>query len=308
MLTNLPIILRIWLFSGILTVLGIIYFAFKNNDKTLCEKKNIEKEKEKIAKYNEKGITIKGIDIIYSDIKEPYQIVPIISCDKVLPILYKNPVNFKGLEKKTKKEKFIAYMLPQILIVHHEIEEKRRIVLNIKKKFEKGEEITEAEEKILKRLLKRYKARSINELLDKLNVNPPSLVLAQAIAESGWGTSRFYLEGRNAFGITAFSKKGEVMKMKGANIYLRKYKYVINSIRDYYYSVNVSWAFKKFRKVRLTTNNPFELSQHLTLYSTLRKIYINRIKKIIRENNLEKYDKCRIDPSFIKDMELKLEY
>ncbi len=305
MLTNLPIILRIWLFSVILTFLGILYFTFKNNSKTFNIVKNTEKEKEEIIKKDNSEIKIKSIKVIPLDVKEPSQIVPIISCDKVLPIFYKNPINFKGLDKKTKKEKFIAYMLPQILIVNYEIKEKRRIVLNIKKKFENGKEITEQEEKFLKKLFKEYKAKSINELLDKLNVNPPSLVLAQAIAESGWGTSRFYLEGRNAFGITAITKRGETIKMKGANIHLRRYKYVIDSIKDYYYSINVSWAFQKFRKVRLTTKNPFKLSQHLTLYSTLRKIYIKRIKKIIKENSLDKFDKCKIDPSFIKEMNLE---
>ena len=305
MLTNLPIILRIWLFSVILTVLGIVYLSFKNNDKTICGNKGIKKEKEKVVKYNKEGITIKTVEVIPYDAKDPSQIIPITSCDKVLPILYKNPINFKGLDKKTKKEKFIAYMLPQILIVHHEINEKRRIVLKIKEKFEKGKEITEQEERFLNKLLTEYKVKSINELLNRLNVNPTSLVLAQAIAESGWGTSRFYLEGRNAFGITAIRKKGKTIKMKGANIYLRKYQYVIDSIRDYYYSINVSWAFESFRKVRLTTKNPFKLSKHLTLYSTLRKIYINKVRKIIRDNSLEKYDKCKIDPSFIKDMNLE---
>ena len=303
MLTNLPIILRIWLFSVILTVLGLIYFSIKNNDKSLKTITNAKNNKEFVEK-KEKGIKIKSINIIPLDVKDPSQIVPIISCDKVLPIFYRNPINFNGLDKKTKKGKFIAYMLPQILIVNYEIKEKRRIVLGIKRKFEKGEELTKSEERFLNKLLKEYKANTINELLGKLNTNPPSLVLAQAIAESGWGTSRFYLEGRNAFGITAINKKGNTIKMKGANIHLRKYKYVIDSIRDYYYSINVSWAFKKFRKVRLTTKNPFELSKHLTLYSTLRKIYIKRIKRIIKENSLYKFDKCKIDPAFIKEIEL----
>jgi len=302
MLTNLPVFLRIGLFSVILAVLGIIYFSFKNNGKGCLLSNNKEKNKKEITKEKKKTLTLNVVQPIPLDVKNPSQIVPITNCNKIIPVFYKNPIDFKGLSKKERKEKFIAYMLPQILIVNHEIEENRRIVLRIKKKFEEGKEITENEERFLNNLLKKYKVKSVNELLSRLNTNPPSLVLAQAIAETGWGTSRFYLEGRNAFGITAIRKKGNTIKMKGANIYLRKYKYVINSIRDYYYSINVSWAFKKFRKVRLTTKNPLELSRHLTLYSTLRRIYIKRIKKILRENSLDKFDKCRIDPSFIREM------
>ncbi len=48
---------------------------------------------------------------------------------------------------------------------------------------------------------KRRFVDSIEDLLIKANPIPPSLVIAQAAAESGWGTSRFFVEGNNPFGI-----------------------------------------------------------------------------------------------------------
>ena len=43
-------------------------------------------------------------------------------------------------------------------------------------------------------------------LLEKrVGIIPPSLVVAQAAIESGWGTSRFLLEGNNLFGQWTFN-------------------------------------------------------------------------------------------------------
>ena len=43
---------------------------------------------------------------------------------------------------------------------------------------------------------------------------PVSLALAQAANESGWGTSRFALEGNALFGQWTWSKKGHFPKKK----------------------------------------------------------------------------------------------
>ena len=52
-----------------------------------------------------------------------------------------------------------------------------------------------------------YKVKNNNpkELLVKMDIIPPSLAIAQAAYESGWGTSRFAIEGNALFG--QWSKK-----------------------------------------------------------------------------------------------------
>ncbi len=309
---NIPLILRIGFFVASTTfILNLFFFVYNIPEKIekVLISKTSSKPNNKREEEKPKGIRITKIHTIEIDSNSPREIVPIQDCNKVLPVIYTKPVNFNGLNKNLKKKKFIAYMLPQILIVNHKIEQKRKTIIKIKDKLKNEEDLTEGEEAFLTKLLTEYKAKSIDELIERLHTNPPSLILAQAIAESGWGTSRFYLEAKNAFGITAFNRtKYDAVKMYGANIYLRKYDKIIDSIQDYYYSINVSWAFKRFRKVRLSTQDPFKLSKHLTYYSTLREVYIKRITRIIKINNLKKFDKCKLDPVYFYEDSLYKNY
>ncbi len=301
--TNMNYILRIGIFVFILGISAILYSVVNDIGIKNLEAKRVSSQKEYKAK-NIGEIKIKVVKSIHLTIDNPNLIVDVSKCNEVLPIIYDKPINFNNVSVNIKKKKFIDYMLPQILVVNFEIEQQRKAVEKIREKLSQGKELTKSEEEFLNNLMVYYKAKSIDTLIKRLHVNPPSLVLAQSIAESGWGTSRFYLEGANAFGITAIRGKGNTIKMYGRNIYMRKYDSVVNSIRDYYYSINVSWAFEKLRKVRLSTDDPIEISHHLKYYSTLRDVYIRRIQYIIKVNNLRKLDKCKLNPIYIEELPL----
>ena len=51
----------------------------------------------------------------------------------------------------------------------------------------------------------------------RMDIIPVSIALAQAANESGWGTSRFALEGNALFGQWTWSKKGISPKNKDPN-------------------------------------------------------------------------------------------
>ncbi|SNZ02220.1 Bax protein [Persephonella hydrogeniphila] len=241
----------------------------------------------------------KKIDIIYKEIHRPTDIVPI-NCSAVVPVVYTKVISLKNLPVPVKKKKFIDMILPSVLIVNFEIKQNREFVKYIKKKLEEGKEILPEEEELIGELLEKYKADGLNELLTKLNVNPVSLVLAQAAIESGWGSSRFFVKANNLFGVWTFNKKhASKIKAKNADVYLKAYSNILESIKDYYDSINLGWAYRRFRLVRLQTDNPFLLTNHLEKYSILRQVYVQRLKSIIKANKLEKYDNCRISPDFI---------
>lgn len=241
----------------------------------------------------------KKIDIIYKEIHRPTDIVPV-NCSAVVPVVYTKVISLKDLPVPIKKRKFIDMVLPSILIVNFEIKQYREFVMYIKKKLEEGKEILPEEEDLIGKLLEKYKADGLNELLTKLNVNPVSLVLAQAAIESGWGSSRFFVQANNLFGVWTFNKKrASKIKAKNADVYLKAYSNILESIKDYYDSINLGWAYRRFRLVRLQTDNPFLLTNHLEKYSILRQVYVQRLKSIIKANRLEKYDNCRISPDFI---------
>ena len=247
--------------------------------------------------YPEAGL--ENIIIIYKEANKVEDIVKI-ECENVLPIVYKKVPSLNNLPVKIKKTKFIDIVLPSILIANFKIKTKRKRIITIRKKLEKGEKLTYSEERFLSQMLKEYKTDSIEELLKRLNTVPVSIAIAQAAIESGWGSSRFFVEANNVYGMWTFKKnRKNKIKAKNNKVYLKKYPDILSSVEDYIYSLNVSWAYERLRLVRLKYSDPLILSNYLEKYSTLRKKYVKRVKTIIMENNLEKYDNCKLNPDYI---------
>jgi len=241
----------------------------------------------------------KDIVIIYKEIKNLDDIIDV-NCKAVLPIVYKNVLSLKNLSIKERKKKFIDIILPSILIANYQIQSIREKIKSIKDKLNKNIPLSEEEKKLLDVLIEKYKADSIDELLKRINTHKPSLIIAQAAIESGWGTSRFFVKANNIFGVWTFNKNlKSKIKAKDSNAYLKKYSNVLESIKDYYFSINVSWAYKNFRLVRLTTKDSLKLANYLDRYSILRGRYVKRIKRIIKHNNLQQYDSCKLHPSYV---------
>ncbi len=242
---------------------------------------------------------VKEIIVIYKKINNLKDIVPV-KCESVIPIVYTKVISLDNLPVKEKKKKFIDIVLPSILIAEFKIEQERKLIENIKNKIATGKALTKEEEKFLSKTLEKYKAQDIAELLEKINIHPISIVLAQAAIESGWGSSRFFVKGNNVFGAWTWNKKAKkIAASKNKKVFLRKFNNILESVEDYYFSLNVSWAYKKFRLVRLKTTDPLLISRHLDKYSILRKRYVEKVKTIIQENNLQKYDNCKINPDYI---------
>ncbi len=219
--------------------------------------------------------------------------------EEVKPIVYDvNNYDLAELDVNEKKEKFVQLMLPTILIVKEEILEKKRKTEKIYAKMKSGKKLKKSENEFLERLLSEYKVEdeSIEELLVKLSPPPPAIVLGQAIIESGWGTSRFFKEANNVFGIWSFDETEPRVPSKfgyrnGYKVYLKKYNSLKECLEDYFYKIAVLSYYKKFREYAYKTENYVELTKHLENYSELKQEYVVRLNKIISENNLDSYDK-----------------
>ncbi len=144
------------------------------------------------------------------------------------------------------------------------------------------------------------KASADTKLLETLKPPPISITLAQAAIESGWGTSRFFREANNIFGIWAYGKNtpriAAKKKRNGKTIWVKKYDSLEASIRDYYLNIGRSFAFKKFRNLNLKTQDPYDLVKELRMYSEKRELYSKELAQIIRFNNFTKYDKMLTAP------------
>jgi Bax protein len=229
----------------------------------------------------------------------------------VPPLLYSNMPDLKQIDYKERKQHFINIMLPTILIAQKVIEQQRDEIIKLRDNFNE----TPNGDSLLVRMMKKFKAKNIDDLIIRMHPHPVSITLAQAAVESGWGTSRFCREANNLFGIWSFNKNEKrVAAGKSRNnktIYLRKYDSLIESVVGYIYTIGSSNAFSKFRETRLISQNPYRLIWHLNRYSEKRLEYIVTLRNTIEQNNLTQYDNYRItkmDPEDILWMRLLKKY
>ena len=230
--------------------------------------------------------------------------------DKVRKSKFVKPINLSLLpsemkmieSSKKRKRLFIQIILPLIL------EENNQIMLNRKKLFSilNKSNNSEAEKKWLKMKFKQYgvKKNDLFTLKIRMDVVPVSLAIAQAAKETGWGTSRFAIEGNALFGQWTYSGAG--LKPKGADNdkthKVMKFNILKASIRAYERNLNTHSSFKKFRKARAIMRDNDEkldsllLADYLDLYAETGKEYTVILKKIIQQNSLTDFDDVKLMP------------
>ena len=133
----------------------------------------------------------------------------------------------------------------------------------------------------------------LNFTTDRKSRVPTSIIIAMAGIESGWGTSRFSLEGNNLFGIRTWDLKKDHMKPKDipdAKFGLRKYATKCDSVKDMIRILNTHTAYSEFRierseQIKLGQWNYTKLLQHLSPWST-NPDYITLILRTINEREL----------------------
>ena len=222
----------------------------------------------------------------------PCDIRPI--SNPVYAYVYTKAIDLSVLDVQNKKQAFINIMLPSILLAKHQLEEDRIKVLALEKK---REPLSDEEERYLANLKKDYKCHTSKELLLRLSTHPTSIVLAQAAIESGWGTSRFYKEANNVFGVWSFSENEPRIKAledrEGKSVYVRKYDVLPESIISYFKTI-ARGPYSEFRAAREKISEVSVLISYLKVYSELREEYVKRLGQLIQYNNLEKYDSYRL--------------
>jgi len=200
--------------------------------------------------------------------------------------------------KNTKKKKntFIKIVIPLILDENNKILENRRKLFKILGKSTNSM----GEKRWLKRRFKEYgiKKGDITALKVRMDIIPPSIAIAQAAIESGWGTSRFALEGNAMFGQWTWSKKGiePTDKNKNQDHKILKFSMLRSSVKAYKNNLNTHNGYKKFREKRaeLRKNNKkisgLKLVSYLYNYAATGKEYIKILKRAIDQNGLTDFD------------------
>jgi uncharacterized FlgJ-related protein len=127
----------------------------------------------------------------------------------------------------------------------------------------------------------------INLDLAKEEQIPTLLIIAQAIVESDYGTSRFAKEGNALFGVRVWSKNGILPLKQDASINWRIKTYYSKcaSTKDYIKILNNNHHYSEFRNLRQKTKDPVKLAETLENYSTSQtyRIEIVRMINIIKD-------------------------
>jgi Bax protein len=227
---------------------------------------------------------------------------------KVKPIyLTKLPKDLKTLgDTKKKRELFIKILLPLILDVNNKITEDRKKLFQIL-----GKNFNTVGERVwLKRRFKEYKIedKDLAKLKMRMDIIPVSIAIAQAANESGWGTSRFALEGNALFGQWTWSKKGILPKDQDPNQTHKVMQFQIlkASVRAYKNNLNTHNAYKEFREVRAQLREEgkkiigLDLTQYLKNYAAIGEKYVLILEDIIEKNSLTDFDKAEMLPTRLK--------
>ena len=141
-----------------------------------------------------------------------------------------------------------------------------------------------------------------------MDIIPTSIALAQAAKESGWGTSRFALEGNAIFGQWTFNGKGiePLMRDKSKNHKILKFPILRASVKAYQNNLNTHKSYSDFRNKRgkLREKNKgiigLQLIGTLDNYAQTGSKYTKILEQIIKQNRLMDFELVRLTNSSIK--------
>lgn len=226
----------------------------------------------------------------------------------VSPIMINNITkSLASLDVDTKKDVFIKMMLVHSLVANKMVQLERDSLIAIMKL----DSLTPLDSNwiSLKKIKYRVKGSDLNVLLAKIDIIPTSLIIAQAITETGWGTSYFAYAGNCLFGEHTYSNNPkEYIKAKSSSIKMKKFNSLQESTISYFLNLNRNKAYKTLRQKRLQLRklnkevDGYSLLKTLVNYSELGEEYINRVYGLMKYNDLLLFDKI----SIIKNVPLVL--
>lgn len=231
--------------------------------------------------------------------EEDYNLQDVRKGKAVDPIfLSKLPSGIKKIDNiRDRKKLFIRVVLPLIILENDKILADREFLNQLSRE----KSINNEEQIWLTKKFKEYKVtnKKIEKLFLKMDVIPVSIALAQAAYESGWGTSRFAMEGNSLYGARTWKKgKGIVPNERdeGQKFEVAAYKIIRASISAYKKNLNTHQSYQEFRNARAKQRaeknkiNGLKLAKFLYNYSEIGFTYAERLAKIIKQNSLTDFD------------------
>ena len=205
-----------------------------------------------------------------------------------------------------RKRIFIKSILPVVLWVNEDILAARQRLLQLRAILDSGLSLSDAQRDWLYQMAKRYETMPYDweAFMERVDIVPPSLAIAQAAEESGWGTSRFAREGNALFGQITYKASHGMLpgeRASGRQHLVRAYSNLVEGARSYVHNLNYHRAYGEFRAARKWLRshakpmNGHTLAGELIRYSERGTAYVETIRHIIRANELAPLDDAQLD-------------
>ena len=197
-----------------------------------------------------------------------------------------------------KRNTFIRTLLPMLLAVNERIASERRYLVELRRRADAGETLPPADEAWLKAIAERYKIASRGKkidwaaLLERVDVVPPSLALAQSIVETGWGASAPARRSNALFGMIGGDGTDTAKLAAFESLYA--------SVQAYAHNLNTYLAYTDFRRQRAALRAEGKppvghvLALTLQRYSELGLEYTRHIQAVIERESLAPFDGAQL--------------
>ncbi len=215
-----------------------------------------------------------------------------------------NDINLDFLSQS--KKDFVKTLLPLISYQNQNILLERSKLEELKASLIDKSTLSKSDLKFLNKISQKYRIKTtdkhkydlVNELLNRVDIIPNSIVLAQAANESGWGTSRFAREFNALFGEYTYDYSNGVVPLlreEGEKHLVKTFASVDKSVQSYFNNLNSHYAYEDFRQVRKMMREKNNFSNIKLLVKELDSYaadinYITTINAIIYVNKLDQFD------------------
>jgi Bax protein len=211
-------------------------------------------------------------------------------------------------DTEEKKQSFFNFLQPYVDAKNAEIRRQRQRLLGLIEKMRAGYVLDLSETGFLLELSREYEVPTddlqdqsfLQLLLRRVDVIPPSLVLAQAANESAWGTSRFAQEGFNLFGQWCYTQGCGLVpgnRRASDSHEVKSFSSIEDAVNAYFLNLNTFPSYQYLRLIRqdLRQNEQpidgISLSEGLRSYSERGDAYIEELRSMIYYNELLNRDR-----------------
>ena len=215
-----------------------------------------------------------------------------------------NDINLDFLSQS--KKDFVKTLLPLISYQNQNILLERSKLEELRASLIDHNTLSNTDLKFLNKISQKYRIKTtdkhkydlVNELLNRVDIIPNSIVLAQAANESGWGSSRFAREYNALFGEYTYNFSDGVVPLlreEGEKHLVKTFTSVDKSVQSYFNNLNSHYAYEDFREVREMMREKNNFSNIKLLIDELDSYaadinYITTINAIIDANKLDQFD------------------